>query len=166
MRSMNHALSQFRLPPERRGRTDRRRRIWWSICYGSFNPRRRAAPRRRDELKFHSLDWHSPHLLAVAIVISLLCVGDAFLTLLLLQGGAFEVNPLMAGLIYRSVAAFAAWKMAMTGTSIVLMVVLARYRFMRLLRVEWVLYAVLIAYAGLIGYEVWLLESLGGPPIL
>jgi len=163
---MNPALSQFRLPPERRGRADRRRRIWWSICYGSFNPRRRTAPRRRDELKFHSLDWHSPHLLAVAIVISLLCVGDAFLTLLLLQGGAFEVNPLMAGLIYRSVAAFAAWKMAMTGTGIVLMVVLARYRFMRLLRVEWVLYGVLLAYAGLIGYELWLLKSLGGLPIL
>src|SRR6185437_13934105 len=163
---VNPKLSQFRLPPERRGRTDRRRRIWWSICYGSFNPRRRAAPRRRDESKFHSLDWHSRHLLAVAIAISLLCVGDAFLTLVLLQGGAFELNPLMAELLYRSVAAFAAWKMAMTGTSIVLMVVLARYRFMRLLRVEWVLYGVLMSYAGLIGYEVWLLKSLGGPPIL
>lgn len=163
---MNSSSSQFRLPPERRGRADRRRRIWWSICYGSFNPRRRAAPRRREEMKFHSLDWHSPHLLAVAIAISLLCMGDAFLTLLLLQGGAYEVNPLMAGLIYRSVAAFAAWKMAMTGTGIVLMVVLARYRFMRLLRVECVLYGVLIAYGGLIGYEVWLLKSLGGPPIL
>lgn len=163
---MNSSRSQFRRPPERRARADRRRRVWWSICYGSFNPRRRGAPRRCDELKFHSLDWHSPHLLAVAIVISLFCVGDAFLTLLLLQAGAFELNPIMAGLMYRSVAAFAAWKMAMTGTGIVLMVVLARYRFMRLLRVEWVLYGVLIAYAGLIGYEVWMLKSLGAPPIL
>jgi hypothetical protein len=56
--------------------------------------------------------------------------------------------------------------MAMTGMSIILMVILARYRFMRVLPVEWVLYGVLIAYASLIGYEISMLESLGGLPIL
>jgi hypothetical protein len=98
-------------------------------------------------------------LLAVAISILLLSVADAFLTLLLLQGGADEVNPVMAALIYRSVAMFAALKMGMTGVGVMLMVFLARYRFMRLLRVESVLYAVLAAYATLIGYEVWMLKG-------
>ena len=92
---------------------------------------------------------------------------DAFLTLLLLQGGAVaEVNPIMAALLYRSVAVFAALKMAVTSLSLILMVVLARYRFMRLLRVEWVLYGVLIAYMSLIGYEVWMLKGPFAPPIL
>jgi len=81
------------------------------------------------------------------------------MTVVLLQGGAYEVNPIMAALIYRSVALFAALKMGMTGASITLMVILARYRFLRLLRVEWVLYGVLIAYASLIGYEVWMLKG-------
>jgi hypothetical protein len=144
---------------ERRNRADRRRRVWWAVCYGSFNPRRRTPPRRLDDSRFHSLDWHSPHLLAVAIGILLLSVADAFLTLVLLQGGADEVNPIMALLVYRSVAMFAALKMAMTGAGIMLMVLLARYRFMRLLRVEWVLYGVLVVYAGLIGYEVWMLKG-------
>jgi hypothetical protein len=89
----------------------------------------------------------------------LLSVADAFLTVVLLQGGADEVNPIMAALIYRSVAMFAALKMAMTGIGVVLMVFLAPYRFMRLLRVEWVLYGVLTAYASLIGYEVWMLRG-------
>ena len=152
---------------ERRDRVERRHRVWWSIFYGSFKPRRRTPPRRLDDLSFHSLDWHSPHLLAVAIGILLLNVADAFLTLLLLQGGAAdEVNPLMAVLIYRGVAVFAAMKMAVTSMSIMLMVILARYRFMRLLRVEWVLYGVLIAYASLIGYEVSMLKSPLLPPIL
>jgi Domain of unknown function (DUF5658) len=142
---------------ERRDRADRRRRVWWSVCYGSFNPRRRALPRRLDESRFHSLDWHSAPLLAVAVSILLLSVVDAFLTLLLLQGGAAEVNPIMGTLIYSSVAVFAALKMAMTSIGIVLLVVLARYRFMRLLRVEWVLYGVLIAYVSLVSYEVWIL---------
>src|SRR5450755_849793 len=99
-----------RLTHERRDRADRRLRVWWSVCYGSFNPRRRTPPRRRDDSRFHSLDWHSAHLLAVAIGILLSSVVDAFLTLVLLQGGAAEVNPIMALVIYRSVAAFAALK--------------------------------------------------------
>jgi hypothetical protein len=151
---------------ERRGAIDRRRRVWWSVCYGSFNPRRRTPPRRLEEARFHSLDWHSAHLLAVAIGILLLCVADAFLTLVLLQGGAAEVNPVMALLLGRSVAAFAVLKLAMTGSGTVSMVILSRYRFMQLLRVEWVLYAVLIGYATLIGYEIWMLKGPAAAPIL
>ena len=151
---------------ERRARADRRHRIWWSVWYGSFTPRRRAPPRREGDSRFHSLDWHSSHLLAVAIGILLLSVLDAFLTMVLLQGGADEVNPVMASLIYRSVAMFAALKMGMTGAGVLLMVILARYRFMRLLRVEWVLYGVLIAYVSLISYEVWMLEGSVDLPLL
>src|SRR5271163_2899033 len=104
--------AQSHLTHERRYRADRRSRLWWSVCYGSFNPRRRTPPRRLDDSRFHSLDWHSAHLLAVAIGILLLCVADAFLTLILLQGGAAEINPLMALLLCRSVAAFAVLKIA------------------------------------------------------
>jgi hypothetical protein len=143
---------------ERRDR-ERRRRVWWSLCYGSFNPRRRAPPRRRADTGVHFLDWHSAHLLAVSIGILLLCVLDAFLTVFLLQGGAVEVNPIMAGLIYRNVAMFAALKMAMTSAGIVLMVYMARYRFMRMLQVEWALYGLLIAYASLILYEISLIKG-------
>jgi hypothetical protein len=151
---------------ERRARADRRRRVWWSVWYGSFNPRRRSPARRGGDSRFHSLDWHSSHLLAVAIGILLLSVADAFMTLLLLQVGAAEVNPIMAALIYRSVATFTAMKMGMTGVGVLLMVFLARYRFLRLLRVEWALYGVLLGYATLIGYEIWMLKSAAELPIL
>jgi hypothetical protein len=150
---------------ERRDR-ERRRRVWWSVCYGSFNPRRRAPPRRLGDSGAHFLDWHSAHLLAVSIGILLLCVVDAFLTLTLLERGAVEVNPFMAGLIFRNVAMFAALKMAMTSAGVILMVYVARYRFMRLLQVEWGLYAVLIAYAGLILYEISLIKGSVGESIL
>jgi Domain of unknown function (DUF5658) len=144
---------------ERRERADRRRRVWWSVVYGSFNPRRRRPARRRNDSRFHPVDWYSAHLLAVSLGILLLSAADAFLTAILLLHGADEVNPVMAVLVYRSVATFAAFKMAMTGISIVMMVFLARYRFMRVLRVELVLYAVLTVYAWLIGYEIWMLRG-------
>ena len=141
---------------ERRGSADRRRRIWWSVVYGNFNPRRRRPPRRIDDCGFHSLDWHAAHLLAVAIGILLLSAADALMTVTLLAGGAVEVNPVMATIVDKSATAFAALKMSMTGVGVMLMVLLAQYRFMRRIRVQAVLYAILIAYIGLLCYEFWL----------
>src|SRR5882762_5761578 len=115
---------------ERRQRSDRRHRALWSVFYGSFNPRRRRPARRTNDSRFHPIDWYSAHLLAVSIGILLFSAADAFLTGILLQHGADEINPVMAVLVYRSVAAFAAFKMAMTGISLVVMVILARYRFL------------------------------------
>jgi hypothetical protein len=146
---------------ERRDRPDRRRRVFWSVLYGSFNPRRRRPARRLDDSRFHPVDWYSAHLLAVSVAILLLSATDAFLTGILLLRGADEINPLMAVLVYRSVASFAAFKMAMTGAGIVVMVFLSRHRFMRVLKVELVLYAVFTVYAWLIGYEIWMLRGTG-----
>jgi hypothetical protein len=144
---------------ERRARPDRRRRVWWSVLYGNYSPRRRSASRRLDDARFHFLDWHASHLLAVAIGILMLSVLDAFLTVTLLSNGAIEVNPVMAVVIYRSVALFAAVKMALTGAGVMMMVFLARYRFLRVVRVEVVMYCVLIGYMSLIGYEIWMLQD-------
>jgi hypothetical protein len=152
--------------PERRDRVDRRRRVVWSVLYGSFNPRRRRPARRLGDSRFHPVDWHSPHLLAVSMLILLLSAADAFLTGILLVQGADEINPFMAVFVYRSVATFAALKMAMTGLGIMVMVFLSRYRFMRVFRVELVLYAVLTVYAWLIGYEIWMLPGSGDSPLL
>jgi hypothetical protein len=143
---------------ERRNRTERRNRRLWSICYGSFNPRRRSHPRRVGDHRFHVLDWYSAHLLAVAIGISLLSMADAFLTLTLLNSGADEINPIMAALLYRSTTAFTIFKMAITGICVLALVALSRYRFMRFIRVEIVMYIVLGTYISLIGYELWLLQ--------
>ena len=152
---------------DRRDRIDRRRRVVWSILYGSFNPRRRRPARRLNDSRFHPMDWYSAHLLAVSVGILLLSAADAFLTSILLLHGADEVNPIMAAvLVYRSVAVFAAIKMAMTGIGIVGLVFLSRYRFMRMLRVDLVLYAVLVVYVWLIGYEIWMLKGSSDLPVL
>lgn len=148
---------------ERRERADRRRRIWWAVLYGSFNPRRRRPPRRFTEGRFHSLDWHSAHLLAVAIGILLLSVADALMTMRLLSGGADEVNPIMAAVVYRSALLFAVVKTGLTGLGVMVMVMLARYRFMRIVRVDVVMYAILFGYAVLLAYEFSMLVQLSDP---
>jgi hypothetical protein len=144
---------------ERRHRFDRRSRVYWSVVYGGFFPRRRNPPRRLDDSRFHSLDWHAAHLLAVAIGIMLLSVADAFLTVTLIASGAYEANPFMAPLLDGNATVFAALKVGMTAGSVLVMVALARYRFMRLIRVQVILYSVLALYFTLIGYEIWMLQA-------
>jgi hypothetical protein len=139
---------------------DRRSRIWWSVVYGNINPRRRRPQRRLDDFRYHSLDWHASHLLALSIGILLLSAADAFMTVTLLSRGAIEVNPVMALVVYRSAALFAGLKMGMTGLGVLTMVFLARYRFMRVLRVELVMYAIFVGYLVLLGYETWMLRAL------
>jgi hypothetical protein len=146
------------LGEERRAHRERRSRVMWSVWYGSFNPRRRRPPRRLDDSRYHSLDWYAAHLLAVSVGILVLCAADAFLTLTLLFNGAHEMNPVMAPVIFRSAAMFTAVKMGLTSLGVVLMVFLARYRFMRLIRVDLVMYGVLLIYIGLVVYEMWMLK--------
>jgi hypothetical protein len=145
---------------ERRRRPDRRRRLWWSLLYGSFRPRRRSPSRRTQDARYHAIDWHGAHLWAISIGILTFSVADAFLTMNLLSRGAIEVNPLMAAMIGRNVTAFASLKMAATGVGVMLMVFLARYRFMRVVRVEIILYCIFGAYLVLICHELSMLRQL------
>jgi Domain of unknown function (DUF5658) len=144
---------------ERRERVDRRTRIWWSVFYGSFNPRRRAG-RREESERFQMIDWHDSHLMGVAVCILMLCVVDAFMTLVLLSGGAREENPIMASFVYTNVKAFTIVKMLLTGFGVSVMVFLARHRFMRAIRVSSLLYMAVAVYAVLIGYELWMYGQL------
>jgi uncharacterized protein DUF5658 len=153
-------VSQAAGESERRARPDRRQRIWWAFLYGSVRPRRRYVGRRTDDGRFQAADWHGAHLWAVSVGILILSVVDAFLTVTLMSGGAIEVNPFMAAVMGHDIETFAVLKIAMTGVCVMLMVFLARYRFMRVVRVEVLLYGVLLTYLFLVGHEMSMLRVL------
>jgi hypothetical protein len=94
------------------------------------------------------------------MAILLLSVCDAFLTLQLLELGAVEVNPLMAMLLDGASTGFAFWKVGLTAAGVVILTVMARLHVFGRLPVSAMLYLVLGLYAGLIGYEYWLLRAL------
>ena len=145
---------------ERRSRPERRHRLWWAFLYGAIRPRRRRVGRRTDDGRFQPTDWHGAHLWAVSVGILILSVVDAFLTVTLMSGGAVEVNPVMAAVMGHDIGVFAILKIAMTGACVMLMVFLARYRFMRVVRVEVLLYGVLLTYLFLVGHEMGMLRVL------
>ena len=144
---------------DRRRPHDRRRRTLHALVHGSFSPRRKGA-RRDGEITLSSVDWHHPQWLAVAIITLLLSTADAVLTLELLQRGAQEANPVMVPFVHGDALLFAAVKIGLTSGGIVMLILLAQTRIFGRLPVAYVLYALLFAYAALVGYESWLLQAL------
>jgi len=90
----------------------------------------------------------------------LLCTADALLTLTLLAHGAYEANPVMQPLVGQSPLAFALVKMGLTSGGVILLILLARVKILGGIPVSLLLYTVLLGYAGLVGYEFWLLGVL------
>jgi hypothetical protein len=142
---------------DERRRIERRQHVLHALLYGSFNPRRRG-PRRADERTLCAVDWHHPRWLAIAMLILVFSCIDAFLTLLLVEHGAYEVNPLMAPLIGGS--SFALIKIVLTSGGVVLLTLLARLRAFGRIPVGALLYSVLALYGALITYEYHLLSQL------
>ena len=93
----------------------------------------------------------------VAVVILLLCVADAVLTLTLISHGALEENPVMAVFVRGSTGVFAAVKLGLTATGVLLLLALARVRAFGRLPVGTLLYVVLTGYAALVVYELRML---------
>jgi hypothetical protein len=157
--NLSRAAEAIDGPGDRRRPSDRRKRTFRALLHGSFQPRRQGA-RRDGEQSLTGVDWHHPQWLAVAMLTLLMCVADALLTITLLQRGAYEANPVMALLVHDSPLAFALIKFGLTASGLVVLILLARGRLFRNVPVAFLLYGVLFAYAGLIGYEVWLLQTL------
>lgn len=143
---------------DKRKASDRRERMFYSLMYGSFNPRRRS-PRRTDARSLRDVDWHQPQWLAVAMLIVVLSSVDAALTLTLISHGAYEVNPLMAPIVGGSALVFTLVKVGMTAGGVVLLTLVARMRAFGKIPVSLLLYAVLVGYGALVVYELRLLEE-------
>jgi hypothetical protein len=143
---------------DRRRGPDRRKQWVHALWYGSFNPRRRAL-RRNGERWISSIDWHDPQWLAVAMLIVLFSCVDAFLTLTLIDHGAYEVNPFMAPLVGGSALAFAAVKIGLTAGGVVLLTILVRLKVFGRVPVSLLLYTVLLGYGVLLFYEFRLLQD-------
>ena len=137
---------------ERAG-SDRRIFGWRTVLFGFLRSRRRQL-RRGEDADIVFMDWHHPWLFFLAVGTMLLSCSDAFLTLMLLDRGMIEANPVMASLLGHGTALFAATKMALTGFGILTLVFLAKSRFLDRFRTGLFLTAFFVGYACLVTYEI------------
>lgn len=143
----------------KRNLIDRRQFGWRTVMFG-FLRSRRHAHRRAADSDVIFVDWHHPWLFFLAVGIMLLSCADAFLTLQLLERGMVEANPVMNGLILQGTSSFAATKLAMTAVGILVLVFLAKARFLDRIRVGLFLTSFFAVYACLVCYEIVNLLSL------
>jgi len=132
--------------------TDRRQFNWRTVLFG-FALSRRRGNRRIADTDVVFLDWHHPWLFFLAVGTMLLSCTDAFLTLLLLEHGMIEANPVMNAVMSQGAATFTYTKLSMTAFGIFVLVFLARSRFMNRFRTGLFLTIFFSFYACLVCYE-------------
>jgi hypothetical protein len=154
-------LAKERIHPERRTRAERRHYSVAAYWRGALNPRRRSG-RRASDHTYAIIDWHSPRVLALVMLILGLSTLDGVLTLLLISQGANEVNPFMAMFVPHNLGWFAAVKLGLTSLGAAVLVACARMKLFRFIPGELLLYLVVACYIVLVGYELVLLEN---PPM-
>ena len=137
---------------EQRAATDRRCFSWRTVAYGFVLSRRHAHRREVDE-EVIFLDWHHPWLFFLATGTMLLSCADAFLTLKLLDLGMIEANPVMNAIMAHGTTVFTSTKLAMTAVGILMLVFLAKARFLNRVRAGLFLTVFFSAYACLVCYE-------------
>ena len=123
-----------------------------TIVYG-FTWSRRLNLRREEDAESLFLDWYHPWLFFLAVGTMLMSCIDAFMTLQLLERGMYEANPVMSKLLGQGMTTFVVSKMVLTGTGILILVVLAKVRFLNHLRTGLFLTLFFSLYACLICYE-------------
>ena len=142
---------------ERRIDTDRRVFSVKSMWIALVSPRRFAGRRRTDRCAPILDKFDSTQLLLVTLLMCL-SIADSVFTLNLIARGGSELNPLMNWLLNYSVWAFTTIKMLLTAIPALVLVAASNLMLFNRIRARSVLAALVGMYAGLILYEIGLLN--------
>ncbi len=143
------ACKQTSHTDEQRQRTDRRKRatFWGSLrFYG-----RRQGARRIGEGEDTYVDRPARQVTILVCVITACSILDALLTLLYIERGGSEANPIMALTIHLGPAIFVGLKMLLTIAGVVLLAIHQNFRLgLRGLYSMAAVYVILLAYHGML----------------
>ncbi|MEZ5540477.1 MAG: DUF5658 family protein [Pseudomonadota bacterium] len=141
-------------------RSSERRSASFATLRGAlFLHRRRNFRRTNDHVNAYQ-DWHGHLPLAAALLILMLCTVDAFLTTVLLNEGAVEMNVFMNWLLQQNIHAFTIVKMALTGIALLILVMHYNFMIYRYIAVKYVIFTLVPAYGLLIAHELNMLASI------
>lgn len=143
------------MQPERRRASDRRSATSSPFSHHRLLGRRRQCRRRNDpDVATQTHDRYQTRLLTVTITILMLCILDAHHTLMLLNMGAREINPLMDVVIRQGSEMFVMCKLFLTGLGVIVLVAYHSRKLFFRIRTGHALYAILFCYALLMVYQV------------
>jgi hypothetical protein len=144
------------LTPGRSG-TDRRRLSLRSLVYGAWRGRREAE--RRSGTQAGYVDRYPSSVVLAAATLFTLAMVDAYGTLVLLEAGAQEANPVMEALLQAEPTWFVPVKLAITAVGVLMLVLHKNFSVFGRLPALKIMYGLLGLYGCLIAYEGALLWS-------
>ena len=134
-----------------RRRTDRRRGPTPALSRYALWGGRRAGERREGPTPHLYVDRYEPWLAGVLVAIGSLCALDAIFTLVYIQNGGAEANPLMARVIEWGPQPFVWLKCGVTNLGLVVLCLHKNFRW-----VKAVVLSLLGVYTALLGYHLLL----------
>lgn len=154
-------ISRFRIF-ERRSGVDRRkgnRQIFFSKHLFAGN--RESVRRREDRKESYSIDRYSYKLLMLILLIIFLSMCDGVLTLILLDKGAVEINPVMAYSLNHGPMVFFGVKYLLTTFSLLIILIHSNtYLFQTRLRTKALFGMIIIPFLLVIYWEFFLISLL------
>jgi len=128
----------------------------------SFIKNRRRETRREICLgSSHYVDFHNaPMLFALTIAIMGLSCTDAFFTLMLIQQGAQEINPIMNSLLQIDIQLFVSAKVLITATCLIFILAHRNFWLIKgVVRTHHILPGLFLGYCALIVHELKMLNN-------
>jgi hypothetical protein len=143
---------------ERRSGIDRRKRQMSFLSWCLLKGRRSAVRREEDRAKSYQIDRHSRRTLAVILLIIALSILDAIFTLVLINRGASEINPIMAFFLNHGPITFFGVKYLLTCASVLIILLNKnRYIFRTRVRGKILLGCLVIPFALVVHWELYLI---------
>jgi hypothetical protein len=144
--------------PEKRFGEDRRATQTSPFSLASFSGTRRTIRREEDRNVHYYVDLYGLDEVLIFILILILTVADAFLTLVLVGGGAAELNHVMDYYLRLGPIPFVLVKYLLTAVGLVWLLLSKNYPLFRgKLSVRTIIVGLAVMYSALITYEVLLL---------
>jgi len=138
---------------ERRNFPDRRKKPTPLFSRYTLWGRRKAFRRKEDQEKGGYVDRYSPRLLFYIILIAGLNVLDSLFTMIILDCGGVEANPLVLSAIEIYGDKFWVWKFIIVSGNLILLCLHSRFRY-----VDKIFLGITFVFLGVILYQVILLR--------
>lgn len=144
---------------EKRAIKDRRTKPTSPISYFSLRGNRKSARRSGEDLNYYVDHYETRYLLLLSSIL-ILCILDGYLTFKIIQLGGEELNPFMAGLIWKRPVLSLVLKYLITAGSMVVLITHKNFQIFKIIRIKYVIYLVFTIYFFLILYEIYIFFTL------
>ncbi len=149
-------MSESYRDTEKRSGPDRRKRPTSPLSWSSLRGRRRFVRRKEERNIPHYVDRYEGSLTFIVIAIMILTLLDAFFTLILINHGARELNPIMGFLLSKGEWTFLLGKYLLTALCITILIIHKNFFiFQQKIRLKDILYCLFTLYLFLIVYEIY-----------